>query len=52
MKDDTFKEYIHFNYSKRSEKVNITLKEGAMLSTNDPICEMLGFAIPKKTENH
>ena len=43
-----FKDYIHFNYSKRSEKVKITLKEGSMLSIKDPICAMLGFAIPKK----
>ena len=48
MKDDAFKDYIHFNYSKRSEKVKITLKEGSMLSIKDPICAMLGFAIPKK----
>ncbi len=46
MRDDTFKNHIVFDYSKRSEKVKITVKEGAQLTMKDPLCSMLGFTIP------
>ncbi len=47
IRDDAFKTHIDLNYSKRSEKVKIVVKDGAYFTFKDPICEMLGFIIPK-----
>ena len=47
MRDEEFKNHIDFSYSKRSEKVKITVKDGASLTLKNPICGMLGYIIPK-----
>lgn len=45
MKDASYEDQISINYSKRSEKVNITIKDGAKMTMKSDLAEMLGYSI-------